>query len=359
MTRETKIGLLVGLAFIIVIGILLSDHLTSSTEPPPAAISQAGPTARSAITTPIRHTQPPAGETVAPQVTPNQQVPTANDLVPRPQPVKIVQVDTPTNEPVTIQSSQAVQQQNEPPQNVVAITPPTNPPANETQQQRDNFERSIQQQLAQQQNQQPQSEPVPAPVTMQQTPRGNDPVLNKLNQEAAKFGEAVVSMDGDKKNAGFIATKYKAEPGDTLSKIATKMYGTSTKPLREAIVEANPSLKENPNLVIEGRTYVIPAVAQKAPANQSLAMSNKPAEQTSPVTLVPANTAKQPAAKESGATYVVQEGDNLTRIAIDQCGDENALAAIRELNREALNGGDIIRPGMKLRLPAKSVAVNN
>ena len=34
MTRETKIGLLVGLAFIIVIGILLSDHLTSSTEPP-------------------------------------------------------------------------------------------------------------------------------------------------------------------------------------------------------------------------------------------------------------------------------------------------------------------------------------
>ena len=32
MTRETKIGLLVGLAFIIVVGILLSDHLTSATE---------------------------------------------------------------------------------------------------------------------------------------------------------------------------------------------------------------------------------------------------------------------------------------------------------------------------------------
>ena len=33
MTRETKIGLLVGLAFIIVIGILLSDHIGSTTEP--------------------------------------------------------------------------------------------------------------------------------------------------------------------------------------------------------------------------------------------------------------------------------------------------------------------------------------
>ena len=36
MTRETKIGLLVGLAFIIVIGILLSDQLMRATEAPPA-----------------------------------------------------------------------------------------------------------------------------------------------------------------------------------------------------------------------------------------------------------------------------------------------------------------------------------
>ena len=56
MTRETKIGLLVGLAFIIVIGILLSDHINTSTEPPAAAWGAAygslvGPTIR----------RPPAG----------------------------------------------------------------------------------------------------------------------------------------------------------------------------------------------------------------------------------------------------------------------------------------------------------
>src|SRR5215212_3757263 len=39
MTRETKIGLLVGLAFIIVIGILLSDHFTSATQPHQAAMT--------------------------------------------------------------------------------------------------------------------------------------------------------------------------------------------------------------------------------------------------------------------------------------------------------------------------------
>src|SRR2546421_6340097 len=39
MTRETKIGLLVGLAFIIVIGILLSDHFTTATQPHQAALT--------------------------------------------------------------------------------------------------------------------------------------------------------------------------------------------------------------------------------------------------------------------------------------------------------------------------------
>ncbi len=51
MTRETKIGMLVGLAFIIVIGILLSDHMTSTTEPPKAALASAGPDVRRGTTT--------------------------------------------------------------------------------------------------------------------------------------------------------------------------------------------------------------------------------------------------------------------------------------------------------------------
>src|SRR5689334_784013 len=38
MTRETKIGLLVGLAFIIVVGILLEDHFAGTVEPRPAPL---------------------------------------------------------------------------------------------------------------------------------------------------------------------------------------------------------------------------------------------------------------------------------------------------------------------------------
>src|SRR5258707_9855960 len=80
MTRETKIGLLVGLAFIIVIGILLSDHLTSSTEPPPAPLASTTATyVRNQVTTPGAP-QNAAPIVIAPQVQPQRTVPTPRDL---------------------------------------------------------------------------------------------------------------------------------------------------------------------------------------------------------------------------------------------------------------------------------------
>ena len=53
MTRETKIGLLVGLAFIIVIGILLSDQLMRSTEPPAAPRAAVAENVRMGTATPV------------------------------------------------------------------------------------------------------------------------------------------------------------------------------------------------------------------------------------------------------------------------------------------------------------------
>src|SRR5690242_2518278 len=93
MTRETKIGLLVGLAFIIVIGILLSDHLTQSTEPPQATLAVAGNSVRSTVNTPGSSTANPPITTVIPtqqqQVAPQQPVPTVTEVSPRQSPVQV------------------------------------------------------------------------------------------------------------------------------------------------------------------------------------------------------------------------------------------------------------------------------
>src|SRR5687768_1701326 len=133
MTRETKIGLLVGLAFIIVIGILLSDHLTSSTEPPPATLANAGSNVMQALNTP-GGAQVPAVTSAAPpqQVTPNQTVPTNADLTPQPTPVQIVQIGPGSNPqatpPISVQAQQQPQAQpqaNAQPSPVVMMPPQT------------------------------------------------------------------------------------------------------------------------------------------------------------------------------------------------------------------------------------------
>ena len=95
MTRETKIGLLVGLAFIIVIGILLSDHLTSSTEPIQAALGGAGNSAREALGSPGANSASAPITVVTPVVTPQQPVATQAEVTTPTAAVQIVKIGGP------------------------------------------------------------------------------------------------------------------------------------------------------------------------------------------------------------------------------------------------------------------------
>src|SRR5690348_16644393 len=80
MTRETKIGLLVGLTFIIVLGVLLSDYLVTATNPQPAPLADAASDALNALRTPqgpsAAMAQTPPPENVAPV----RQIPTVADM---------------------------------------------------------------------------------------------------------------------------------------------------------------------------------------------------------------------------------------------------------------------------------------
>src|SRR5436190_6995696 len=98
MTRETKIGLLVGLAFIIVIGILLSDHLTQTNEPQQAQLAQVAGNVRTGVAVPGGPQAPAASNGVAVMppatqaVSPHQTVPTKEELSPAKPLVEIVQI---------------------------------------------------------------------------------------------------------------------------------------------------------------------------------------------------------------------------------------------------------------------------
>jgi nucleoid-associated protein YgaU len=304
MTRETKIGLLVGLAFIIVLGILISDHLSNTNESPLASLQNTGSTVRGAL-----------GE------------PSDNDVAPLlRQPMAIVpRQHVPTREEVTHRSSGGG----------VTLAVPSSNGLGET---------SFTQ-----------------PHSTVQQPTGETPA-ERIRREAIARGEEVETVPGTGEQAippvkttalppapvqpKTLATSYVAKSGDTLGTIALHALGANNKANREAIVAANPSLQSNRNLIVAGRTYAVPAG------------SNARSATPSPVTQMAQETVAPPVAP-AGAVYVVQSGDTLWSIAVNELGSASEVGAIKDLNQDLLGDSDQVRPNMKLHLPGKKVAAAN
>jgi LysM repeat protein len=59
------------------------------------------------------------------------------------------------------------------------------------------------------------------------------------------------------------------------------------------------------------------------------------------------------AAEAAPATYTVQAGDTLSKIAKTHLGDASAYMKIFEANRDQLTNPDLIKPGQVLRLPQR------
>ena len=351
MTRETKIGLLVGLTFIIIVGVLLGDSVRHATDVPLAALPLVADNVRSGVTTPVSRN---GGNNFAgqsqnniAQIVPQQPVPTREEAS-RPA-TGIVIIG-----PGTTQNGQQVNQFNN-------------------------------QQFAGNH---------PNPLTLgsvnQSQPMAYDP-NDALRNIARMHGEELVTPTSVTRSFGpngqpnqnlprnNAQRSHTVASGDTLGKIASKYYGSSAKQYQLAIINANPSLKNNPDRIILNQTYIIPTV-EGAPANSSgptqviATADNNPQHGLLNISGI-TNTPRQinppqpiviPAARGGnssvGATeyfYTVKENDSLWRIARDQVGDPAAVASIKEMNKEVLKGSETVKINMKLRLPGRPVAMAN
>jgi nucleoid-associated protein YgaU len=323
MTRETKIGLLVGLAFIIVIGILLSDHVRS--EPPQASLVGTGSTVRDTVISP--GTQTPPITMVAENPTPHQPVPLPGEVTPPPSPVVPGRNSNPTP---------AGSNGGNNPGNLATNTGGTAGAGNG-------------------------SVPQPTPLTNNGNGAGgagapnDDTLTNIARQQGVDLVR--INPDGSRTlitgNTAVPAptfSTYTAEAGDTVSRMAAKFLGANNKANRQAIIDANASLKDNPDKVIVGQAYMIPDHT-----NVSVATAGTPTPAAPATPATPA--APSPDAGEY--FYTVKSGDSLWKIANNELGDPSAVDAIKELNTSVLKGKEVVQPGMKLRLPAKPVASAN
>jgi LysM repeat protein len=125
-------------------------------------------------------------------------------------------------------------------------------------------------------------------------------------------------------------TTYVVQPGDNLTRIAQRL-GTTV----QAILAANPQIT-NPNLIFVGQVIQIPSGQGPTPTP----------------TTVPSTPTPTPTPSGTTTTYVVQPGDNLTRIA-QRFG--TTVQAILAANPQITNP-NLIFVGQVIQIPGGQVA---
>lgn len=126
---------------------------------------------------------------------------------------------------------------------------------------------------------------------------------------------------------------YTVQPGDSLSRIAQKVYGTSARSAYMRIYNANRDTMRTPSVVAPGWKLRIPP----AEGNQPVASGQVAAPQRRP----------------AGRTYTVQPGDTLTAITRKTLGTSarSAVRMLHELNRQTVPDPNRLRVGTVLVIP--------
>lgn len=305
MTRETRIGLLVGLAFIVTFGIVLSE-LTDTNElaappAPQAKIREASPQVIMPIVVPPRRV-----EALAPVVAMGSE------------------------DPQSVVQSNLVARDESGSQVVIAqLTSPQGSPAQER-------------------------VPVLAAQHMEAIPQIPRVPVVPMPQEPQPVAQARPQMQ-----------VYVVQPNDSLRKIAGKVYGPENESQYRLIFEANRQDLRDESVVRVGQELVIPPLASASsprstvPAPAVTDRRNRPYQEMNLDELSRQfDTTKAPPARQpvnSGKrTYVVRQGDSLTAIARKTLNDSSQAAVMKiyNANRDKLSSPNVLPVGAELCIPS-------
>jgi nucleoid-associated protein YgaU len=165
-----------------------------------------------------------------------------------------------------------------------------------------------------------------------------------------------------------IVANHKVQSGESLGKIAAKYYGRSTPSRINAIFDVNRDRLSSVHAVRVGDMLRIPAIPDSdgisfldakefAGAAVENAQSRRENEIRIPVpidglSMNSESTPKtEPAAPIEFKWYEVRENDTLSRIAKLQMGSARLYLKLYDFNRDLLPNKNSIKPGMKIRVP--------
>ncbi len=153
----------------------------------------------------------------------------------------------------------------------------------------------------------------------------------------------------------FSGKKYTVVSGDNLYRIARKYYGTGSRELVRIIFEANRTVLSDQDEVQIGDVLFLPDIdgkrASPGPARASITKPRRDKRDDS---------ATKPAGRRGGARpfrwYQVEEDDRYSTIAAAQLGDSRRWKELFELNKDIFPDADRIRTGVQIRIPTVEVA---
>jgi len=134
--------------------------------------------------------------------------------------------------------------------------------------------------------------------------------------------------------------------GDTLSKIAAANYGSRSPTVINAVFDANGNVLSSPDLLSVGMELTLPVITgfdlhSRAGRNSDV---SRPASGRDRVKTT----------RPDGAAfrwYQIKENDRYINIAREQLGDGRRWREIHELNKDKFPDPDRIRPGVRIKLP--------
>jgi hypothetical protein len=139
--------------------------------------------------------------------------------------------------------------------------------------------------------------------------------------------------------------RHIAQPGETVSSMATDILGRDSKANRDSIINANASLRADPDKLVAGKSYHIPA-AGEVPATVTPAPSAAipPVERAASVSTAPSK----------GLKYTAEPGDTVEKLAGAFLGNDDQAHQdkITDANPSLQNNPDRLIAGKTYRIPA-------
>ncbi|MBL0922571.1 MAG: LysM peptidoglycan-binding domain-containing protein [Phycisphaerales bacterium] len=295
MTRELKLALILGSSLVLVVGVLISDHLSGARD------------AR------IARVDPPL------VAQPVEQMPSLTAGSPRPGAQTPPVVATPDE---TYQSPQ------------IALGDPAPQPV---QPESDPNRWTVEQLAAYARQIGVTLQPVDE-LTAAETDQVRSPFELVMGQPTVRDGAAAQPGRAPETGVAPRTSEYTVEAGDTLWKLAARFLGNGSR--HQELAAMNTDRLGSGGELRVGTKIRVPASATQGAAPTTNPAAGKNAK--------PADTKA-----ETPRTYTVQSGDTLRKIATKTLGSESRWKDILEANKSTIKDPNALRVGVKLQIPRR------